>query len=120
MSSSKDKVSAMKKVYVTIFSDKTTGPFTFDFIYGVGPRGLTPFEMLLGEKEAGEEAKVVVRADQLSEMFGHLSFLLPPLAPGQEGAALKIKVERIEEPGQKEIIKAMAEASTGCSCCGSH
>lgn len=120
MSSSKGKVSSIKKIRLSILRDGSLEPFTFDFIYGIGPNGLTPFEMLLAEKEIGSEIEVHVSAKEFPEIFGHLSFLLQGLSLSRENTTLRFRVEKIEEPRQREIIKAMAEAATGCSCCGGH
>lgn len=108
----------MKKVFVSAEMDGTDQPFSFEFIYGVAPHGLTPLEMMLADKGEGDELKLELSQAQIQEVFGHIGFLIPTIR--QDPVIMHLKVERVEEPDQREVIKAMAEAASSCDCCGGH
>lgn len=99
--------------------DLTSGPTLFEFIYNLGPEGLTPFEYELAEKVVGDIIVIQIERSQLSEIFRHLEVLLPDLPTGSESFYLRLKVIKINSVDQREVIKAMAEtASCGDHCCG--
>jgi hypothetical protein len=97
----------------------TAEPIPFEFIYGTGIQGLSPFELQLADLKEGDSLSMTVRGDELSDLFQHL--LLPPFAmPEGVGAFyLEVKIVKVSEADPKEVIKAMAEgAACGDHCCG--
>ena len=92
---------------------------TEEFIFGIGTGGLTPFEYQLVGKKEGDTLVIHVEGQQMTETFQHIFF--PSLNIPQATASfyLKIKVLKVTEADQREIIGAMSEAS-GCGdhCCG--
>ena len=99
--------------------DLTFEPIPFEFIFGAGSQGLSPFEFQLADKKEGEGLRMHIRAEELSDVFQHL--LIPSLGIPESisGIYLNVKIVRVSEADPKEVIKAMAEAA-GCGdhCCG--
>jgi hypothetical protein len=122
----KEKVGPLKKITLSWeagrtsdYMDLTSGPKLFEFIYGLGPAGLSPFEYDLADKVVGDTINIRVKRDQIPEKFEHLEPLLFGFPMGYDTFYLRIKVIKINPADQKEVIKAMAEtASCGDNCCG--
>jgi hypothetical protein len=103
---------------VTLEMDWGDGKVPFDFIFGIGAEGLSPFERELSGKEIGFEREFSLTRNELSGLFDHL---MPPLFLHDipQAFTLKIRVVHVAQADQREIIKAMAEASScGTHCCG--
>jgi hypothetical protein len=99
--------------------DVTPEPVTFQFIHGIGPHGLSPFEVELGEPAAGVEVFLAGDPAGIAEMFGHIAIPIPPLPEKVETLCLRVKVLRVERAEPRAVIKAMAElAACGDHCCG--
>jgi hypothetical protein len=95
-----------------------------EFIFGVGVDGLTRFEYMLAGKHVGDELIFPVKKNDGHHHFAYLYRFLPRFPIDADPIFLKITVEDVSEPTQREIVKAMAESSAcgaGCGCgCGSH
>ena len=102
--------------------DLTPSASEFEFIFGIGPGGMCPFEYQLVNKAAGEEIGIQVKKEELYALFEHLHPPIVNLFEKQDTLHLKIKILRIEQPGNSEIIKALSETAShhhGCDCgCG--
>ena len=102
--------------------DLTSGPSKFEFIFGIGPAGMCPFEYRLVEKAENEIVLLNLKKEEIDDFTGHLH--LSVLDPFKEHASLFIKIAiiRIEQPDAKEMVKALAgltSHSEGCGCgCG--
>jgi len=99
--------------------DLTAGPIAFEFIFGVGSGGLSPFEFQLANMKEGDGLSLRIRGEEVVDLLQHL--LIPSLTALESVVAfyLKVKIVRVKEADPKEVIKAMAEAgSCGDSCCG--
>ncbi len=94
----------------------------FEFIFGIGPGGMCPFEYQLANKDAGEEIEIEVKKEELSSLFEHLHPPMMNLFEKQDALHLNIKILKIEQPENTEVIKALSEAAShhhGCDCgCG--
>ena len=100
-------------------TDLTDEPIAFEFIFGAGSQGLSPFEFQLANKKEGDGLSMRVRGEELADLFQHL--LIPSLAVPESAGTfyLKVKIVKVSEADPKEVIKAMAEAgSCGDHCCG--
>ena len=99
--------------------DLTFEPIPFEFIFGAGSQGLSPFEFQFADKKEGEGLSMHIRVEELSDLFQHL--LIPSLAIPESISAfyLKVQIVKVREAEPKEVIKAMAEAAE-CQdhCCG--
>jgi hypothetical protein len=128
MNDNKKKIRNLEKVHLSIETgrtpdsmDLTPRPIPFNFIFGVGTNGLTPFEYELTERTVGETLVLSMTMEKIPELFGHLSFHFPPLPEISEPFYLKIRLLEVSQADQREVIKSMAE-TTGCGdhCCGEH
>jgi hypothetical protein len=99
--------------------DLTAEPTPFEFIFGAGSQGLSPFEFQLADKEEGDGLSLHIRGEELSGLFQHL--LIPSLRIPESISAfyLNVQIVKVSEADPKEVIKAMAEAAAcGDRCCG--
>jgi hypothetical protein len=112
-----EKIENLKKVSLALMTGSQETPF--QFIFGIGTDGLSPFEFELAGKKEGDILELQLGREAVTEVFQHLP--IPPLQVPQEGERfhLKVRVEKVSPADRKEIIKAMAEmASCGDHCCG--
>jgi hypothetical protein len=99
--------------------DLTFEPIPFEFIFGAGSQGLSPFEFQLADKKEREDLRMHIRVEELSDLFQHLRIPSLGIPEGISGIYLNVKIVRVSEADPKEVVKAMAEAA-GCGdhCCG--
>jgi hypothetical protein len=98
--------------------NRTEKPQDFQFIFGLGTAGLTPFEYQIADKKQGEIITIEIKIDEMNEIFQHLSPLPVKIPDQEETLFLKIKILEIKKAEPKEVIKAMAEiAACGDQCC---
>jgi hypothetical protein len=117
----------LMKVSLTVESgdvgteDDTGSPF--EFIYGIGPGGLTPFEKALYGKRVGERVQIDIPATDYCESVGHLDLPLRRPTGIMAPISMRVTVQGIAKARDQEVIKAMASGvSCGdCGCgCGGH
>lgn len=107
-------------------SDLSPEPIKFDFIFGLGTAGLTPFEYELSDKCQGDELILQLRAEDIPQIFEHLGIVLPVLPDSASSYHLKIRIDSISKASASEVVKAMAELAgcgghdCGCGCGGHH
>jgi hypothetical protein len=118
MKEQKEKVALLKKVHLSLEAGKTLdsmdltpSPIRFDFIFGLGTGGLTPFEYELAEKEVGETIALSISKGRIPDMFGHLWPYLPSFPGDVEILYLKVHLIGLSSADQREIIKALAESA---------
>lgn len=121
-----EKVGNLKKIAVLLEAGTrpdvmglTHEPIPYDFVYGVGTHGLSPFEFELADKGEGDEMLIPVRTEEMADFFCH--HFIPQLAipEGVEELYLKTRIVGVSAADPREIIKAMAEAAAcGTGCCG--
>jgi len=100
-------------------TDLTAEPIPFEFIFGAGSQGLSPFEFELANKKEREGLSMPMRREELPDLFQHLP--VPSLAIPERINAfyLKVQIVKVSEADPKEVIKAMAEAASCADhCCG--
>ena len=94
----------------------------FEFIFGIGPGGMSPFEYRLANKAAGEEVSMLLEKETTHQMFEHLHLPVMSLFRKHDLLYLKIKIFKIEQPDSREVVKALADLAShdhGCDCgCG--
>lgn len=95
----------------------------FDFIFGIGPGGMCPFEYQLVDRAAGEEIVIQLKKEELYLLFEHLRPPIMDLFEKHDALHLKIKIVRIDKPENAEVIKALSELAShhhdcdcGCGC----
>jgi hypothetical protein len=112
-----EKTNHLKKVSLLLEVESQTTPL--EFVFGIGPEGLSPIEFELAEKKEGDTVALQLSGGDVADTFQHL--MIPALGDleGKESFVLKVRVEHVRPADQKEVIKAMAEmASCGDHCCG--
>ena len=120
------KVDPLKKITLSVMAgtrpetmDLSVSPSPFEFIYGIGTDGLTPFEFQLADKSTGDEIIVQVTCFKITEKFAHIPVPIPQIPEHLDAIYMKFKITQITPADNRKIVKAMAEIS-GCSshCCG--
>ena len=89
----------------------------FEFIYGIGPDGITPFEKALYGKKAGDRIDIGDISGNLLEALGHLKPALCEQTGIVSPDALQVMVTRVVKAPDRDVVKAIA-AGGGCSDCG--
>ena len=125
-----NKVENLKKITLTFQAGASSGNMDLtpkhpeiEFIFGLAPDGMTPFEYRLVEKTEGEEVLLHLKKDACKEFFAHLFPLLGDLFKERDELYLKAKIAAVADAGNREIVRAMADLAahggTGCDCgCG--
>ena len=94
-----------------------------EFIFGLGPKGMTPFEFELGDKAEGDSMVFHLKKEDFYSFFEHLNPPIMDLFEGRPDVYLKVTIEAVTSAENRKIIKAMADmaahSSSGCDCgCG--
>lgn len=117
------KISLTLRVVSQTGSERQETPVEcrLDFIYGLSRDGLSPLEAELQQKRVGDSLQWLIPEDSVSDFLGHLYPAVCgklQLSPGSSGELqLRITLETIEIPEDKEIIQAMAR-TVGHGCGG--
>lgn len=102
--------------------DLTSRPLSFEFIFGLGVQGLTPFECQLEGLPMGSETSLELKREAIPLTFLNLSHYFIKLGEKQSPLFLTVKVVDIRPAESREVIRAMArqtECGNDC-CCGGH
>ncbi|MGA6925200.1 MAG: hypothetical protein WBY88_05930 [Desulfosarcina sp.] len=95
----------------------------FEFIYGVGPAGITSFEKALFGKQVGERLRIDVSSEGYAETVGHLEWPLREQTGITTAASLQATITDIAKARDRDVVKAMAAGGScvDCGCgCGGH
>ena len=124
-----NKVENLKKITLSIQSgasrdmmDCTVTYPEFEFIFGLGPEGMTPFEYELLNKSEGEEVLIQLKKEDFSRFFEHLKPPLRDFFDKKDDVFLKVNIVSVAPAENREIVKSMAAASShgesghGCGC----
>jgi hypothetical protein len=96
---------------------------SFEFIYGVGPDGITPFEKALFGKGVGDHVQFDGDFFSGNEALGHLSMPLCEQTGIASPVAMQVTVQNVVKALDREVVKAMAFGGScgDCDCgCGGH
>jgi hypothetical protein len=125
-----NRVENLKKITLSIQSgvsqdmmDCTVTYPGFEFIFGLGPEGMTPFEYELLDKYEGEDVLIHLKKEDLSRFFEHLNPPLTNLFDKNDAVFLKVNIVSVAPAESREIVKSMAAVAShvesGCDCgCG--
>ena len=121
-----EKIEVLKKITLSVeagtapdATDLTPQSSQFEFIYGLGISGLTPFEIQLADKTVGEEIHLHISREEIPQVFQHLLLFPLNLPEHLDAIYLKLKITRVIQADQREVIKALAEmANCEDVCCG--
>ncbi len=124
-----NKVENLKKITLSFQAgtskdtmDLTPKYAEFNFIFALGPDGMTPFEYELVDKAEGEEVLLHIHKQGFYNFFEHLNPPIWDLFGGREEIYLKATIAAIAAADSRAIVKAMAEMTAhgggGCDCGG--
>ena len=88
----------------------------FEFIFGVGPAGITPFEKALFGKSVGECIRLDIAPTEYGQIVGHLEQPLRKQTGIMTPSSMQITVAGIDRAQDREVVQAMA-AGGGCGDC---
>lgn len=122
-----NKVENLKKITLTYQAgtsreamDLTPKYPEFNFIFGLAPEGMTPFEYELVEKVEGDDVLLHLKKDGLNRFFEHLNPPIRDLFDDRDEIYLNVKILEISAAENREIVKAMADMTAhgggGCDC----
>jgi hypothetical protein len=127
MTSSDHTIENLMKVSLTLhFPDPSTTDqkeIPFEFIYGIGPSGITPFEKALFGKRTGDRIRFDIAATDFCQAVGHLEHSLREQAGIMAPVCLEATVTGVTRAPDREVVKAMAAGGSceDCGCgCGGH
>lgn len=102
--------------------DLTTRPLAFEFIFGLGVQGLTPFERHLEGLPAGSQTELQLKNESISVTFLNLAHYFIDMSKNRDALFLTVKVVDVRPAENREVIRAMArQAKCGDDCCcGGH
>jgi hypothetical protein len=121
-----EKVDALRKITLSIEAgtapdakDLTPKSSQFEFIFGLGISGLTPFEVQLADKKVGEQIHLHISREEIPQIFQHLTLFPLKLPEHADSFYLRLKIKKVVQADQKEVVKALA-AIANCEdyCCG--
>ena len=124
-----DKVENLKKVTLRLEAGTTADHLNltpdaveYEFIFGIGPDGMCPFEYELINKPKDEILLLQLNKEDIDKFAGHLRLPVLGLFEKNRSLYLKVTILKIEQPDSKEVIKALAALTShaeGCGCgCG--
>jgi len=124
-----EKVENLKKVTLQLEAgttadhmDITPAALEFEFIFGIGPGGMCPFEYQLVNRGTGEKVGIKVIKEERYLLFEHLHPPVMSLFEKHDALHLKVTILKIQQPENKEVIKALSEMAShhhDCDCdCG--
>ena len=103
--------------------DLTPTALEYEFIFGIGPEGMCPFEYQLVNKAVGEKVRIQLKKEGLSPLFEHLRPPIFNLYEKHDMLHLNIEILKIEQPDNTEVVKALSEMAShhhdcdcGCGC----
>jgi len=120
-----NKVENLKKITLSIQTgtspdtlDLTPNDPEIDFIFGLGPEGMTPFEYKLADRAEGDSVLLHLKKEDFYSFFEHLNPPLMDLFDGRNEVYLKVNIEAVTPAENREIVKAMAAMAThaGAGC----
>ena len=125
-----NKVENLKKITLSIQAGTSQDTMNLtpkypglEFIFGLGPEGMTPFEYELADKAEGESVLIHLKKEVFYSFFEHLNPPLMDLFDVSDDVYLKVKIDAVTPAENREIVKAMADMAAhggaGCDCgCG--
>ena len=95
----------------------------FEFVFGIGSGGLTPFEYELADLAAGDEINFRLNRAERQRFFEHLWPPVLGLFLDRSELFFNARINSINPADSREVVKAMAEMTaqgeSGCGCgCG--
>jgi len=117
------KIGKMTKISLSLLQkndhqnkDSAKSPEFMEFIYGIGPGGITEFEHALTDKQIGDEIIIFINKDNIHKIFGHLTNKISII--DEKGSFnLNVKVLDIKKAEKIDILKTLLKTCPqGCGC----
>jgi hypothetical protein len=127
MTSANLKIENLMKVSLSLHdtspsaTDEKESPF--EFIFGIGPSGITPFEKALFGKRIGDRIRIDIAKTGFCQTLGHLEHPLRKQIGMMAPACLEATITGVTRAQDREVVKAMAAGGScdDCGCgCGGH
>ncbi len=126
-----EKVDNLKKVTLFLESgtapdrmDLTSDPVKYEFIFGTGSAGITPFEYKIINRSVADEVVICLQQREVLSEFEHIASFINENIETRNSFYLKVRIGSIAVAENGEIIRALAENvmhGDTCSCgCGNH
>ncbi len=119
--SNRPTVGPMLKIFLSlkITGDEPEAPATppstsFDFIFGLGTHGLSPFEKALYGKAEGDTLSIRLENHTMQAYFDHLLCPLMEVAAITPPADLEAAIDAVRQVSDRDIVRAMAQKAGGC------
>ena len=125
-----NKVENLKKITLSIQAGTTQDTMDLtpkhpeiEFIFGLGPEGMTPFEYELADRTEGQSVLLHLKKEGLDSFFERLNPPLMDLFDSRDDVYLKVNINAVTPAENREVVKAMADMAAhggaGCDCgCG--
>ena len=127
------KIEPLKKIKLSLeagtsrdVADLQLPASEFEFIFGLGPEGLSPLECDLAEKTVGDNIVVHLGKQNLHEYIAHVQLPVHTVFENRDSIFLAMRVEAINQADSREVVRTMAQMTghgtgcgVGCDCgCG--
>lgn len=116
-----DHITHLDKVVLSIRSVSRSGqkvvellPVSTELIVGLHPQGLAPLETMLMDRKVGDEIRLQFSRQNWRAMMGHVTIPLPPDTGKNDDAEIVVKIAKISQPSNREVVKAMAGLAGSC------
>jgi hypothetical protein len=128
-----ETVDNLKKISLSIEAGSTPRdmnltpqPIACEFIFGIGPSGMSPFEYRLAGKKAGDSLLLPLAGAESQHFFEHIVVPIEHLFENRGAVYLKFTIVNATAADSREIVKAMAQTAHlgedgcggGCGCGG--
>ncbi len=124
-----NKVENLKKVTVAMEAgtsvqnmDLSLDNPEFEFIFGIGPSGISPFEYELADKTEGQHILIELKKENFDIFFEHLHPPIFHLINEKDSLFIRVEIKKIATADQRDVVKALADVTAhghGCDCgCG--
>ena len=117
----KNKVEHLKKITLSLEAgtslqnmDLQSGSSEWEFIFGLGAGGMSPFEYELFGKGEGDDLLIHLTKERAPVFFEHLHLPLANLFKDRNEIYLKLKIQKIHPADNTEIVQAMADMTARC------
>ncbi len=94
----------------------------FEFIFGIGPSGISPFEYELVDKTEGQYILIELKKENFDIFFEHLHPPIFNLINEKDNLFIRIEIKKVATADQRDVVKALADVTAhghGCDCgCG--
>ena len=123
MTDRRPTIDNLMKISLTVKSEDNPSATPFEFIYGVGSQGITPFEKALFGKGVGDQIRFELSPADYCETIGHLELPLLKQTGIMKPISLQVTIDDVSKATDMEVVKAMAAGGScdDCGCgCGGH